>query len=453
MGISLSGIGASGLDWKNIIDQLNQAEVQQKITPLTTQKQKQQDRLSAWQSLGSQLSTLKSALDNLKDPSDFEVYTPTLSSSSATVSANSLLTATAGTDAGKGTYDIVVNNLARGDRLESGDPAFTSLTTAGVVTGQLTINGKSTGALDSMNLTEVKNAINNLNKDGSTGVTASILQTGGGTSPAYKLLLSSDKTGKTEGAVDLTGSASNISFTTKQAATDASLSINGTQVTRSTNTFSDLIPGVTLSLVKGDPATTVTVSVDKDNSSIEKKILSFVGAYNNVLGAISQQSSYNKTTKTTGGPLFGDPTMKNIKATIQNAVLGARSDNADPTKALALSALGITFGSDNKLSFDTAKFESKLQSDPSEVVSLFNKFASSLSDSLDKYTDSIDGTLTLQQKSLQSSMDGLDKKTASIQDRINREMAGLSSRFLAMDTAVGNMQSQYSYVSAQLLGH
>jgi len=443
MGISLSGLG-SGFDWQSMIDQLRQVEVQQKVAPLNAQKAKQQDRLSAWQSLGGKLSALKSAIDDLKDSSDFNVYKPTLKSSSSTVTAESLLSATAGTSAGKGSYDIIISELAKGDRLESSGAAFTSLTTTGVVTGQLTVNGQTTAALDGMDLTQVRDAINALNSGTSaTGVTASILQVDGGTSPTYRLLLASDKTGLTDGNVTTAGSS--LTFAEKQASQDASLTVNGTTVTRSTNSISDMIPGVTLTLNKKDPTTTITVDVDKDSTAIEGKVQKFIDAYNDVTSFINKQSTYTEGTKTTGGPLFGDTTMKAIKNKLQSAVLSARSPSDE-----ALSSVGITFASDNTLSLNSTKFQEALKSDFSDTTSLFNSFGEALSTSLKSYTDSIDGTLTLQQKTIQSSMDSLDKRVANTQAKIERTMALLTNQFIKMDSAVGQMQSQSSYLSAQL---
>lgn len=448
MAISLSGLG-SGFDWQSMVDQLRQVEVQQKVAPLTAQKAKQQDRLSAWQSLGGKLSALKTAMDDLKDSSDFNVYKPTLTSSSTTVTADSLLSATAGTSAGKGSYDITINELAKGRRLESNGTAFSSLTATGVVTGQLTINGKTTDALDGKNLTQIRDAINGLNSGtDATNVTASILQVTGGATPTYRLLLASDKTGVKDtvnnvmnGEIETSGSS--MTFDEKQAALDASLTVNGTTVTRSTNSISDVIPGVTLTLNKKDPATTVTVDVDKDSDAIEGKVKKFVDAYNDVMGYINKQSTYTEGTKTTGGPLFGDSTMKAIKNKLQSAVLGARS----PLDA-ALSSAGVTFASDSTLKLDSTKFQDALETDFSDTASLFNDLGQSLSTSLNSYTDSIDGTLTLQQKTLQSSMDSLDKKVTSTQERIDRMTALLTKQFIKMDSAVGQMQSQSSYLSS-----
>jgi len=457
MSISLSGLGS--FDWQSLVEQLNEAEVEQKVTPLTTQKQTQQDKFTAWESLGSLLATLKTAADDLKDASDFDLYKTTLRASSSTATAESILTAETDTDASKGNYDIVINQLARGQRLGA-DQTFTKDFTFGENAGTFNISttsGSGEVDLSGKTLTQIKNEINSLNSgDNPTSVTASIVQVSGGSSPQYKLLLSSDNTGETEGKIDCaisggpadSSDSSYLSFTSTQNAQDATLYLNGdttTPITRSSNTIDDLTPGVTLTLNKADPDTTVNIDVDKDTEAITDKVQKFVDAYNSVLNSINKQSSYDQTTGTTGGVLYGDSTMKSIKSMIQNAVLGSRSDSGT-----VLSSIGITFASDNTLSFDTDKFEDALQNDPSDTISALNSFGQLMSTGLNSYTDSIDGSLTSLKKSLQSSMDSLDKRAAAAQDRIDRHIASLTKQFIAMDTAVSNMQSQYSYVASVL---
>ena len=204
MSISLSGLGS--FDWQSMIEQLNEVEVEQKVTPLTTQKQKQQDKFTAWESLGSLLATLKTAADDLKDTSDFDLYKATLSSSSSSVSADSLLSVEADSTASKGDYDIVINQLARGERL-SANQTFSKDFAFGENAGTLNISTSSGSGdvdLSGKTLTQIKNEINTLNSgDDPTGVTASIVQVSGGDSPQFKLLLSNDNTGETEGNIDL----------------------------------------------------------------------------------------------------------------------------------------------------------------------------------------------------------------------------------------------------------
>src|SRR4051794_15881474 len=61
---------------------------------------------------------------------------------------------------------------------------------------------------------------------------------------------------------------------------DAKIAIDGTTITRSSNTIADAIDGMTLNLFQADPGTTVTVEVDRSLSGVEDQIKSFADAYN-----------------------------------------------------------------------------------------------------------------------------------------------------------------------------
>ncbi len=72
----------SGLDWRNIIDQLRASE-QQKIQLIEDHKQAEQDRISTWQSINTKLLPLKTAAGNLNEIGDFSLFTPSLTLNTA----------------------------------------------------------------------------------------------------------------------------------------------------------------------------------------------------------------------------------------------------------------------------------------------------------------------------------------------------------------------------------
>ncbi len=219
MGLSVSGLG-SGIDWKSMVSQLSQVETQQFVNPLKTQKTGYQDKLTAWQTLGSKLSALQTAIAGLKDSGDFDVFKTSLASDNTAVSASSIFSATAGTGASQGSYDMRVTALAKGDKLRSN--TFADTTSAAGVAGTMAINGQNVDLTADMTLTDVRNAINE--KTGSTNVTASIVKYA---ENDYRLYLGSQKTGTVSGTdkggtIDLTGSTANLTFSQQSGSyTDA----------------------------------------------------------------------------------------------------------------------------------------------------------------------------------------------------------------------------------------
>lgn len=179
-----------------------------------------------------------------------------------------------------------------------------------------------------------------------------------------------------------------------QEGKDASFSLDGMNMTSQTNTVTGAIPGVTLNLLNEDPNTTVTVNVGNDGSAIESKVKAMLAAYNDIIGYVNTQMTYNQDSKTTGGPLFGDNTLKSVKSNLQSLVLtsvGTSSINH-------LADVGITVGDDNKLSLDSSKFQQVLSTNFDDVVKLFTDSGTS-SDSRFSLTgsgrDTRSGTYTI----------------------------------------------------------
>jgi flagellar hook-associated protein 2 len=431
MGISLSGVG-SGFDWQSLIDQLTEVETTQRINPLKTQKTKYQDKLTAWQSLGTKLSALQTAVGNLKDTSDFDVFKASLTSST-TISADSLLSVTPGTGATAGRYEIIVDHIAKSQKIQSS--SVTSQTSETGWTGSLTLEGH-TITLDGKSLQTLRDEINALNTDDTpSGVTATILQV---SDNDHRLILTHDASGAA-GMSITDGSTGHNFSTTLQAGIDAAFSVDGISMTRSSNTITNAIAGLTLNLKGGDASTTVTLDVTEDNESIENKVQAFLDAYNDLSTYINQQTSYDATKNTAGGVLFGDNTLKSIKSNLQSAFLNA-----------GMFAAGITVDSNNKLSLDSDDFETALADDFNGTVTLFNTMAQNMYDALDNVTDSIDGTITLQKNSLQANIDRMDDKITSTQALVDRKMELLKAQYINLDAALTEMQSQQSWLTSQL---
>lgn len=430
MGLSISGLG-SGFDWQSTVEQVRQVQQEQLLGPLKTQKSNYEDKLDAWDSISSKLSAFLTAVQNIKDSTAFDLFAPTLTSSSASVAADSLLAVTVDTGAGRGLFDIQVTNLAKAEKLQSSSVA-TKDTDAGW-TGSISIGGNAV-TLDGKSLNDLQDEINTLNSgDTPTGVVASVLQV---SSSDYRLILTSEETGAA--GIDFTDAAGDY-FATLQAGEDAAFSIDGIGMTRSSNTVDDAIAGITLNLMGEDPTTTVTLDLRRDQDAMEAKVQAVVDAYNGLAGYINDQFTYNADTQSTGGPLFGDSITRSLKSTMQNALLDA-----------GLYQYGITFENDGTVSLDGADLETAFQSDFSGTVSGFNNLAQSLESLLDGYIDSVDGTVKLQRNGIQTNIDRLDDKITKMTSRIDMEMDRLTKQFITMDDALNQMQAQSNWLASQL---
>jgi len=165
------------------------------------------------------------------------------------------------------------------------------------------------------------------------------------------------------------GSATSVRKRQIVAGADASVTVDGVTVTRSTNTINDILTGVTLDLLKADTGTTVTLNVGRDIDAIMKNIKTFVTNYNTVSSYIKGQSTYDQTTQKTGGVLFGDGTLASVKSSlttllVQN-VWGVSSEFS------TLGLVGISVSREGQLTVDEEKLKGYLTSNFNDIQKLF----------------------------------------------------------------------------------
>lgn len=238
------------------------------------------------------------------------------------------------------------------------------------------------------------------------------------------------------------------SLTSIQTATDAIIYVDGQKVTRDSNSLSDVISGVTLSLKKADPAITGSVSIALDKDAVKSKVNDFIKAYNSLAGTMSNLSSYNTGTKQ-AARLFGDATLRGVQNQIRQAL-------ATPVEGLTgfptLAEIGIKTNKSGVLELDSTKFDSVMASNPDAVSQLFNSgtgMATRFDNLLKNYVSS-DGALS-------SRVDGVNKQIGGIaeqRDKLNIRLAAIESRyrkqFTAMDGLVGQLQNIGSFLTQQL---
>ncbi|MBN1213693.1 MAG: flagellar filament capping protein FliD [candidate division Zixibacteria bacterium] len=173
-----------------------------------------------------------------------------------------------------------------------------------------------------------------------------------------------------------------------QEASDATLAIgssggNGSPITitSSTNTFRDVIGGLTLTVQKetGDDES-VNITTDVDVAGIKSTIQAFIQRYNDVIDYIDEQNTYNTETKESG-VLFGDysiQTMQNsLRRTFTSKVEGIDSQYNQ------LYAIGIRTGTDGKLSIsDSSRFEKAVRENLDDVIKLFTNSGTGTNNSI-----------------------------------------------------------------------
>ncbi len=337
-----------------------------------------QSKIGAFQTINTKLSTLSEKVNTILFGSSVEplvnpyTYTDRLSQSvfskcTVASSDSNALSASADNVNAAGSYAITVNSLAQAKSMASSNFADSNVTKVGV--GSITIATGSNDPVvvtiaDSNNtLTGVANAIN----ASGAGVVATIINDG--SSNPYKLLLTANNVGTANAftvETDLAGGET-LSFAQTQAAADAQFVINGVGITKSSNTISDVIEGVTFTL-KETTAGPVTLTVDKDIDGIVSTLEEFVSAYNTVNEFINSQFTYNAA-NASAGILAGDSTLRNIQSKLQNKMIQSVANRYSSFNVAG--QVGLEFERNGNLALDESKLRDALSSNFTSVAAFF----------------------------------------------------------------------------------
>jgi flagellar hook-associated protein 2 len=439
MGISATGIG-SGLDINNLVSQLMRAE----SAPLDSLKAKQSSfnaKLSAFGTLQSAISTFQTAL---KGVSGTALGALTATSSKTDVLATSVTASANGTP---GTYAIEVTQLAQRHKLASAGITPGASLAAANSTMSITVAGKTTNipAAD-YTVQTLSSAINAAN----AGVTATVVNDG----TADHLVITAKDSG-TANAVTVSATGSLAQFdsaagtmTVPQAAKDALLKIDGLAVTKSSNTITDAIQGITLNLAQTNVGSPVSVTVARDSAAVKTAITAFVDAYNTLSSAVSKMTAYDPATKK-GAVLNGDSAAGSVLKSLRKEITGKVSDSG----ALAtLSDIGIAFQRDGKLAVDNAKLQTALDTNFDNVGQLFTS-ATGYGTRLTKMTTDMlatNGLIQSRTDGIKSSLKGMEKSQLALEDRLTQTEKRYRAQFAALDTMMSQMQSTSSFLTQQL---
>ena len=398
MAITSPGIG-SGLDVNGIVSQLMSIE-RQPLNKLDTKEASYQATISALGALKGSLSSLQSAAATLTKATTFA------GSYKASSSNSEALTATSSKGVGTGSYNVNVTQLAQSQKLRTAG-TYASPSAAlgsGTITiqfgtgtlhptnpdtqpGTFSLNANKATATITIDpakntLQDVRDAIN----AAKAGVTASIVNDGSG----YRLAISSNDTGTTNGlkitvandadsdplngaglsALAYDTTANTRSMKVSQDAKDAKLTIDGIDIVKQSNTISDAVDGLSLTLLKEGVSSTVSVSFDK--SGITSSIQAFAKAYNETNKQLRDLTAYDAETKKSG-PLQGDAVARSIQSQLRS-VLGGNLAHA-PGGLTNLSQVGISFDRNGAMTVDTAKLNAAINDPTKDVGTLFTGIA------------------------------------------------------------------------------
>ena len=457
-GISFGGLG-NGLDFGQVVDQLVKV-AHMPVDRLTAKKATLNSKSTDYATLSTKLIVLQSASDKLRLSTSFD-------RTATSVSDTGVLSATGSSTATPGSYAIRITQLAQSNQITNTSTKTVAATTTDIVSGSSgtftlqvgsganqTVSLSATATLD-----DLKNAINDLG----AGVTASIINTGSDTTPAYRLVLTSTSTGSGNGitivaddtTLDFANSSGTGGVDTLQAAQDATLivgdpTLNPVTLQRSSNTVSDAIAGVTLTLTGTTGSSTVRVNVTRDTSAVKENIKALATAYNEVVKFINERNTYDVTTKQ-GGNFFNEPTVRGILSQIRTAL---SSSVAGLSTLSTVGELGFKTERDGTVTVDEAKLDTSLSASYSAVKNLFimqttsTGIAQLITNAVDTVDDAVGGALTLRKSGLTKEITNLTDEIAKKEDLLAQYEDRLKRQYAALDGLLAQLKGQMSSIQA-----
>ena len=232
-----------------------------------------------------------------------------------------------------------------------------------------------------------------------------------------------------------------------QAAQGAIIKLNGITIARDSNTITDALQGVTLSVTKktaSDTPTTLTISHDK-SSSLTTNLSTIVKAYNDLNKSIRDLGGYNADTKQ-GGALLGDATLRAVSTSVRNALQAGYAATGSYRR---LSDLGLALQKDGSITFDSTKVATATTADFTAVANLATAFGTS-GKALTAGMLGSSGTITAASDGAKRSITDLGKRRTELSMRLTQIEARYRKTFSALDALVASMNTTSSYLTRQL---
>lgn len=465
--ISNLGVGMPGLS--DLYDKLQAAE-ETKLTAIATQKTKYDAQITGYGKLQSALTTLQTAAAKLAKAETWN--------STSITSTNTAFAATTTSDANVGEFTINVSKIAKGQVLTTQPGTIDSNTKQlGETTGSnsRTITITQAGA-DSKPLTVtladgdtslngIAKAINAANGN----VSASIVKADSGD---YRLMLSSKTTGTdSDMTVTVTGDDTlnavigSAALNEQVESQNAVVNVNGIDIIRQSNTVTDALPGVTLTL-KAQSTADETLTVSRSTDDNKKAVTDWVNAYNSLQSTITSLTKYEPPAtgataqNSNNGVLMGDSTIRGVQSDLR-----ALLTNVQTGSYAIMAQLGITQdplkgadGTFGNLKIDDKKLTQALTDNPAGVQAYFvgdgkttgfatqmnNKLTDMLSTSVGK-----EGVIQNAKDGINATLKTIGKRYDAMELSIEATMARYKKQFSDLDALVTKFNGTASYLTSQ----
>ena len=369
----LTSLGAgTGIDTSALIDKLSTATFLDKEKAQTSAETANTSQISELATLSSAINSFSTALSSLI--SGGTLRTQPTSSDSTVLTA----TAQAGATLGGLSAQVTVKQLAKAQSLVSG--YFGSSTSAIGAGGlSITVGSGAAATTTSITLTSANDTLAGIaaaiNASGA-GVTATVvsdssgarLQIKGATGAANAFTIAPAQGSDAALNALQWPQSGGTGMSLAQGAQDAVVNLDGVDVSRASNTIGDLIPGVTLNLIKESPATAVSLGATRPTDAITSAVSDFVTAYNSLKSELDTATA-NTTTGAAAGPFNNNSSIRQMRTMLSRITSTVLNSAGGPS---TLAEIGVATARDGTLSVDSTTLSKMLATYPDGVEAMFN---------------------------------------------------------------------------------
>ena len=239
---------------------------------------------------------------------------------------------------------------------------------------------------------------------------------------------------------------------TQQLGLNALFTINGTNITSTSNTVTEdvsRIAGVTLSLKKvtTEEDAKATLQVSQDNGGLIDAVKSFVDAYNETIGKID-------TVTASGADLQRESSLLSLKNSIRNYAMSSNTVNGGEFKTLSQIGISTSSADGSNLSTDTStlRFDEKaflkaLEENPESVEAILtgeNGIINQMENTVETSLKAVSGFFDVKQTTLDSEIKKSEEKIKRQQTKISSYRAQLEKKFSNMEQIISQIQQNYS---------
>lgn len=414
------------------------------------QADKYQSQLTALGQVETALREFRTAVEKMNSS------TSSVIKNTATQSQEGNFTSSVNANALSGSYQIFVEQVATAHQVSTDMPVGTTADTEIPTTGTLdfTINGESMSidlsTVDSdgdgkATLSDLATAINS--DSANPGVNATLVRANGET----HFMLASAETGVAN-TINVNASGTGqawfedafTNLTDISTPQDAKIWLGpqgtGLALTNSSNTFSDVITGVDITVTKAQAAgeQPIGMTIGADQDATKEQLNTFIDAYNSLVSTIDSLTASGSEDQKRGA-LANDPTVRSIESQL-NSVLRSQYNGK------SLVEVGLSINREGKLELDADRFEAAQANDSSGLEAMFNGDGN-LFDSID---EAIDPFLTFSNGVFKSRKDALQQNISRIDDKqatLERKYQMSYDRYLAQFTQMNTLMTQMNQTS------